>query len=341
MKNIFLQRFAAIIIATVLIGSSCKKIVHPTKPTPGNYRLLSYSVNRTPGITQPITTDNYRFFYDGSNRVTQIIYSTNDSNNKWGNQNIYFTYSNDSIFKVYKSAVDPSLVFQYDTFVRNSQGLITTAITAGAVNNFTYYGRLLAKHSQTNRDTNYLGVFTGVAIKNEIVYTSNNSDFLRAYNDKKLTATFTGLTAPYDIVWDYYGTLGAPAAAVTHTGISGNSDVFNGYAGGAVTVYVKDGLNNFDTGSYSGGNSYALDFGVWPDQLNRIGDFLQIGSFTMYGTNIYQNTHIIKSVYSPVDSTNVTYAIDAESKITQFTAKVKSILNAKVDYVYNFQYETY
>lgn len=65
-------------------------------------------------------------------------------------------------------------------------------------------------------------------------------------NDGILTATFTGLTPPLTVQWEYGGTV------VTHTGVTGLSDVLTGYSGAMVFLQVTD-VNNVS--AYSSGFS--------------------------------------------------------------------------------------
>src|ERR1035437_5666105 len=75
MKKIFLLFITVFSLTIFFICNSCKKTQHPTNPTPANYRILSYTVT-TEGI---YPSDNYRFYYDSKNRVSEILFSNNDS----------------------------------------------------------------------------------------------------------------------------------------------------------------------------------------------------------------------------------------------------------------------
>ncbi|MFI5140249.1 MAG: hypothetical protein ACHQIM_20690, partial [Sphingobacteriales bacterium] len=141
MKKIFLINLAVIMVICSVLYTSCKKPVHPAHPTPANNRLLSYTKFSTSTLSTHTINENFSFFYDAQKRVSQILYSTNDTlqlNPGPGNISITFTYSNDTIYKTTTNLTTTTVV-ERDTFVQNSFGFITDAFTPGAYNKFGYF----------------------------------------------------------------------------------------------------------------------------------------------------------------------------------------------------------
>ena len=64
--------------------------------------------------------------------------------------------------------------------------------------------------------------------------------------DGTLTANMAGLTPPLTVQWSW------GSSSVTHTGVSGLSDVLTGYAGQPLNVYVTDASSSYAYGSYTG-----------------------------------------------------------------------------------------
>ena len=85
----------------------------------------------------------------------------------------------------------------------------------------------------------------------------------------------------------------------------------------------------------------ALSFQYFKTMNNRIGDYLQLRSFLVYGVNIYQNSHLLNQTTSSGYINNITYLIDADSKITQTNATVSDSVGDVYYYTYNLAYETY
>ena len=74
---------------------------------------------------------------------------------------------------------------------------------------------------------------------------------------------------------------------------------------------------------------------------NRIGDYLQLNSYTKWGNNVYRNNHLVKSIINSGYTTTLTYNIDAYSKVTQITAKIVDSVANTWTTTYNLQYESF
>lgn len=357
MKKVLLLT-ASVIAVLASILPSCKKIHHSTNPTPDNYRISSYSKVTTksiimPPTATPITTDNYRFIYNANGRVAQMFITSNDSNKLkvgLGNLSIVFTYTSDSIYKT-TTDVNTSTVMERDTFIQNSAGQIIDAYFPMEVHHFAYYGKLLANETVSYRDTN-------TTLTAHLTYTSNNGDFLARNFDGGISVSFpdsgirptyvagdpyrdTELVYPIDVTWTVYSPDGS-AVPVLHPGVT-YSDALSGYFGNYITV---DGIDvngvKVRTGYFPAGYTQKQSYQVYDFLTNRIGDYLHLSSFTIYGVNIYENVHMINRIASPLSSTKVDYTIDADSKVTYSSVVIKdSVLKNVVSEAYKLQYETF
>jgi hypothetical protein len=361
MKKTFLLFIATVMSIFLLAYTSCKKVTHPTHPTPDNYRLFGYNKITTRTIVMPLTltpvvTENYRFVYDGNNRVSQIFFTSNDStkvNHRTGDLSIKFTYVADSIFKV-TTDVRTSTVMERDTFIINGIGQITDAYFPMEVHNFVYYGKLLANETISYRDTN-------TVIKASVSYTSNNGDFLSRFFDGNLIASFpdtgirppdhivpgdtirdTVISYPIDVTWTITNPAGI-TVPVTHTGVSGHTDGLSGYFSSFITVDAVDANGvKVRTGYFP--NTYPAQqfYQIYDFLDNRPGDYLHLQSFTTYGVDIYQEVHMLKSISSAWGTINATYTIDGDSKVTNTSVVIRdSLLKNIVAEDYKLQYETY
>jgi len=265
MKKYLLLITIAVIIVNCLLFSSCKKIIHYPHPSPGGVRLASYSLIGTSSYTTTASyseNDNYSFSYDTLNRLTFIVFTTN--NPFKANTDASFIYSNDTIYKIITSEI-PSIVLERDTFIVNSLNQIVTAYTPNITTTFQYYENLLTIMTVLNETA-------GTTVTN--TYTSQVGNFLQN--------TETGTTTP---------------------------------------------IQNF---------TYYTNY------TNRIGDYLQVNSFTMYGYNVYQYTNLVNTIAAPSSSTTTcSYNIDAYSNVTSTTASTISLTGTDTTTVYNFQYESY
>jgi len=74
---------------------------------------------------------------------------------------------------------------------------------------------------------------------------------------------------------------------------------------------------------------------------NRMGDYLQLKSFLLYGQNLYQNTHLVEEIDNSGSNTSISYIIDAYSKITQTNVVMVDSIGNNYKYTYNIAYETF
>ena len=350
MKKIFPIYLALILLISFFAYTSCKKVVHHTYPTPGNTRLASYNQIFTAlryGVVKTIT-DHYTFFYDGQQRLSQIIYTTNDSPNV--DKSIRFKYTNDTIFKT-ATALKTSLLLERDTFITNAQGQIARAYFPGKFYSFSYLGKLLTRQTETYRDS-------GTTISASTIYTSDNFDLLTKSFDGVLTATFpdsghrpiviapdpyfdSSVSLPLKVTWLLFSPKGA---SYTHNA-SAYSDKLTGYSTGyPVTVFAQD-PNNILTWGHCvfPGNVYPTEnYDIHYNLSNRVGDYWQLQSFTTYGVNMYQNSHLLWKIRNTGHIIEAKYDIDATSKITQTTVTdADSVTHFVYSNQYNLQYETY
>ncbi len=357
MKKILLY-ISIVLAAFTLALPACKKIRHSTLTTPDNLRLHSYTkvISQNiiiPPTLTPVNTENYTFVYDGSNKVSQIFYTSNDSNKVHAgtaNLSITFTYLPDTIYKT-STDVKTSKVVERDTFLlKNGLGQITTALFPNETHTFSYFGTLLANETVSFRDTN-------TSITANVSYTSNNGDWLSRFFDGKLVAGFpdsgiipvilpgatvrdTILSYPISVTWTTTTPAGV-ATSVNHPNVNPYSDELDGIFGYSVTVNAVDANGVYVRTGYFP-NTYCAKqvYGIYDFLTNRPGDYLQIGSFTTYGVNIYQNVHLLRSIESPNSTTIVDYVIDGESKITSSNVVIKdSVLKNTYSEAYKFQYE--
>ncbi len=178
MKKPFL--FCLVVMAGIFsfTNQSCKKITHNTDPTPGNVRLIGLTITTTPTVVMAhfaapqVVTVDYSFNYDGNNRLSQMYFTTNDSNMvKIGEGNLVsnFAYSGTTVTKT-TSLVQSSRVLEQDTFMVNASGLVSNANFPFSSFNFSYYGQLLVHATLTYRDT-------GATVTGQTAYTSSSGDF--------------------------------------------------------------------------------------------------------------------------------------------------------------------
>jgi len=311
----------------------------------------------TPLTLTPTVTEFYRFVYDGNDRVSEIFYTSNDSNKlkvNTGNLDIRFSYIADTIYKT-STDLRTRTVVERDTFLMNSLGQITDAYFPNEVHNFRYYGKLLATETVAYRDTN-------TVISANLSYTSNNGDFLSRFFDGNLTASFpdTGLRVPshilpgdtvrdtvliypIEVTWTTVTPFGA-AAAVQQDKITGHTDNFNvsSLLGSFVMVDAVDSNGvKVRTGYFPAGYTGQQFYQIYDFLDNRPGDYLQLQSFTTYGVNIYPQAHMLKSITSSFSTLNVNYDIDADSKVTRTTAFTRdSVTKNTMSEIYSLQYET-
>ena len=153
-------RFTVLILLSITFFISCTK-THQLHDYPNNYRMLGFNETTTTGPTSSplVFNENYSFIYDDFNRVSQVIYSTNDP--VVPNTIAYFTYSNDTIIKVTKNL--NQTVIETDTFITDLRGFITATYMTGSITSYAYFNNLLTRITNTNGDyslfTSYRGNF--------------------------------------------------------------------------------------------------------------------------------------------------------------------------------------
>jgi hypothetical protein len=342
MKRYFSLYIAVLVLLGTVVSSSCRKKIHANAPTPNNERILGYTKVTTIKRTVPVAgvpstiNENFRFYYDELNRLSQIIYTGNDSFEI--HKTINFKYSSDSIFKTTVNTLTNALV-ERDTFVTNAEGLLVSAFTPNLINKYEYYGQLLARTTRTATS------YRHITMSAQTTYTSVNGDFLKNNYDGVLTTEFNDLRTPLSI---YYLQVFSPTNLnnIVLGGYESMNYTINGYNYQPIYVHVMDTTYDSsprrkDSLTYPGGDWVNESYHFWTEDANRMGDYLQLESFTMYGTNIYRNAHLVESISARNKNAYITYDIDAWSKITQTkVVLVDSLLNNYTS-VYDIQYETY
>jgi len=367
MKKLFSRYIGALLLACIFMYPSCKKIYHSTYVTPANYRLAGYTKITTPNMIappalMPVITENYSFSYDNSNRLSQVLYGTNDSNEyKAGLEDLRmnYTYSGDSIFKLVTNLKSTNIV-ELDTFTTNATGqLVTAEFTSGIwpteYHSFTYAAALLDGETDVYSDT-------GTSISATSTFTSDNGDLLYQLFNGTLNATFPDsgispyitplfpnrdsiLSYPLTVTWTQY-LFGVPLPTVVTHNNAGSytspTDELNGYSQNEISVDAVDSSGvAVRTAYFPEGLSSSKFFQIYDFLTDRTGDYLQLQSFTKYGINIYQNAHMVKAMTTTFAKDSVSYVIDAQSKVTQTTVYTKDKYGNTNTVVYQLQYETY
>ncbi len=341
MRKSFWPYVVTVFVVCALVVTSCRKrIIHSNAPTPNNERMQAYTKITTLANTVPVggtpatINENFRFFYDESNRVIKILYTSNDSFEI--HKTIDFKYFGDTIAKVTTNTLNNSIV-ERDTFIVNSNGMIREARTPFLITEYEYYGKLMSRVKLTG--TNY----RNITAKGQTTYTSVNGDFLKNYYDGKLNIDFMNLKPWLTIGWKQDDKI-----TTTWRHEDNDDDVTNGvlylregYNYHPVKVYVKDSNNVKDSVVFPGAHWVGESYHFYTEDANRIGDYLQLESFTHYGQNVYQNSHLVESITNSSFNAYIKYKIDAQSKITQTqVVETDSVLNKRT-YIYDIQYETY
>ncbi len=337
MKKNFSLYIAALLLLATFVGTSCKKRIHSNAPTPNNVRMQGYTkittITMAGASSVPATiTEKFRFYYDQVNRLSKITYTGNDTFAIY--KDITFQYSGDTVYKTTKNILTNNIV-QRDTFVLNSNGFIVTAHTPNLVNTFEYYGQLLARN--TKRATSH----RNIEMTATTTYTSVNGDFLKHNYDGLLNVSFNQVKTPLTL--KYYQDIPPFTLFNIQTLVSYNSDVhtISGYNYEPIKLNMIDTVFKKDSLTFPGAEWIGESYHFYTEDANRIGDYLQLESFTMYGNNIYRNAHLVESMTARNKSAYITYSIDAFSKITQTKYSVTdSVLNNRTA-IYDIQYETF
>ncbi len=359
MKKIFSLLICLLCAVCIFMYPSCKKIYHSTLPTPSNFRLLGYTKITTrnvivPFAIKPVVTETYSFAYDGNNRLSQVLYSSNDSSLKGlGLLNLRMTYSyvGNTIYRTVNNLSSVN-VAELDTFQLNGNNQLVSSNFPFETHSYLYNGVLLNGKTDVYRDT-------GTTISATTYYTSDNHDLLTQYFNGKLTASFpdsgirpdispadttrdTVLSLPLNVTW----TSAVPTAITvdstyTYHTADGYSDVLSGYSQYTEEVSATDGNGISVRPVYfpAGLNSTKF-FQIYDYLFNRIGDYLQLESFKTYGVNIYQNEHLVKQISTANDTTFVNYDIDAQSKVTETHVVLKDKLGNYTTIEYKLLYDT-
>ncbi len=347
MKKLSLY-FTAIAVTLCMVYSSCKKTTHDTNPTPKNSRLLSFTKTTahqsvTIGTTiysfGPTVLETYTFSYDNSNRVSKIIYTTNDSakhnNAKMDNLISTFDYSG-SVIKKLVQRPDNSIV-EIDSFIENSGGLVTNAYTPTINNEYQYYGKLLVRNTVTAHDS------LGSASTTSTI-TSSKGNFLQlTYNDN-LEVHFIGLHPEASTVRAYFvyykSALAGLVIDTVAIDINSSDKEISPYNRVPMWVMAVDTLHDTAYAFYPGGIWTKEDY-TFTGDYNRTGDYLQLQSFIQYGANIYQNANLVSSITNSGYTRKMTYTIDAQSFITQTNMTSLDSVGATISETYKLQYQTY
>ncbi|MES2703338.1 MAG: hypothetical protein V4649_11900 [Bacteroidota bacterium] len=378
MKKILLY-FMCGMLPLLLMVSGCKKVLHSNNPIPTNYRVLSYTktTNNQVGLPFPIVNrtivDNYRFYYDKDNLVVRIVYTTNDTARANRSMDIYFTYTKnkDTVIKTYKDLRTNGLV-KVDTFVMNAAKLVTYAYTKGLYKSrektsYEYFGQLLARTQKSayNADTTYRNKRSSIEGPST-TYTSVNGDWLKHTYENKLTAHYfkdslgrynpdPAMLRNDSIVYANYHATDDVTTSATYTlgaattrNAPGWDDIISGnYNQGSLYAIVENSRDSFDTVGYIGSLGYLgsifynESYAFYTTMAQRPGDYLQLESFTQFGTNIYRNGHLVKQIFGAKGTMDIVYTIDSYSKITQMiTTTTDQYLN-KFWSTYDLQYEVF
>ena len=361
MKKLFSFSLAVttVLLGGLLLAPSCKKVWHGTNPTPSNFKLLGYTKITTktmvaPPMFIPTVTETYSFAYDDNNRLSQILFATNDSNmKKLGLLDLRetFDYSNPYILKTIYNLKDANIV-ERDTFYQNAYGQITAGNFLKERHSFTYNGSLLATQTDTYIDS-------GTTVSATSLFTTDNKDYLHQSFNGTLNATFPNigirpditpafpqrdsiLSYPLTVVWN---TFGPNAGTTTHNNIGTDgvdqTDKLTGYTSNGATVDAYDANGIYVRTAYFPTGLYTTKFFQIYDFLDdRVGDYMQLESFTTYGVNNYHESHLVKQMTTTYDTTFVSYLIDAQSKITQTQVTIKDIKGNKTSIIYKLTYDT-
>lgn len=288
---------------------------------------------------------SYNFSYDNSGRVSQIIYSSNDDSeyvHKLANLIMTFTYSGTTISKRITRS-DLSLV-EIDTFIENSGGLIINTYTPTVDNIFQYNGSLMFKNTIISHNSLGTSTSTATAASGTMTTVSNitasGGNFLQLTYDGTLSTAYTGLTGPITLYYTYLNTTGL-GVVPTYSSATSNSNniVLSSYSREPVMVMAVDTLHDTAYADYPGGIWTTEDYTFY-GLPNRTGDYFQLQSFAIYGTNIYQNADLVNSIKNSGFTKTITYTIDAQSKIDQTSAAITDSLGNTYTEVYSLQYGT-
>lgn len=343
MKQATWLQCAAVLLSASLFTSSCKKSTKDLHPTPVNTRLKAYTIQHNDhlaiGGDQAVVNENYTFYYDAQNRVSQILYTSNNAAtyNTTARQSIAFTYMSDTVIKV-RTDLKQNLIIETDTFLLNSNNLITKVYKPNYIGSFDYYGKLLI------RQTDDYIVYGQIDISRSLEFTSYNGDFLTMQVENTLHANIstskldTTIVTPLSAGWADFTI--PTATTATHT-LKGFTDTYSPYTGHLVSLTVVDNNGIILNGFFPGGTSLNVDYSMYQDKDNRIGDYLQMTSFTEYGYNLYQNNHLVRKIANANRTTDVDYTFDSDNKINQLNVTTTDSVSNQYLSTYKLTYENY
>ncbi len=325
-------------VAAIIGVVACKKRIHSNAPTPNNVRMLSYNKITKIQLTAPIgnmpstITESYRFYYDESNRVSQIIYTGNDSFEI--HKKIDFKYAGDTV--VYKKTTDilTNVIVENDTFFMNKDNMVRMAYTPNQITRYYYQGKLLYRVERAG--TSYAHITTS----DYSTYTSVNGDFLRHYSDDKLNITLDGLDTPMHFKVVSLPVKNPATDTMDKPHFLEYSFVWK-YNYNPTYIWVKDTNKVRDSLLYPGQNFVDESYHFYTENANRPGDWMWLESFTFFGSNIYQNSHLVESIASKTKNAAISYIYDSDSKITQTRVVLQDSILNKYTMTYDIQYERF
>jgi hypothetical protein len=204
-------------------------------------------------------------------------------------------------------------------------------------NVYQYLGKLMVRNTAIAHDP------TGTATTVSTI-TSTSGNFLELTYDGQLAFSFTDLQPSYSTIHLDYAynnsTLTAHIIDSVHETINGSTKTVDGYTRVPMTVMAVDTLHDTAYAFYPGLIWSKEDYTFTGDN-NRIGDYLQLQSFSIYGANIYQNNNLVKSIKNSGYTKNMTYTMDAQSEITETDVSIVDSLGGTSSLVYKLQYQTY
>lgn len=339
MQKRILSYVATFLMLAAIVGVvACKKRIHSNAPTPNNVRMLSYNKITKLDLTAPIgnmpatITESFRFYYDEANRVSQIVYTGNDSFEIY--KKIDFRYAGDT---VYKKTTDilTNVIVEVDTFYLNSDGMVRKAITPNEITQYYYQGKLLYRVERQGTSYSYL------TTSDFSTYTSVDGDFLRHYSDDKLKITLSpGLDTPMLFKVVSLPVKNPATDTMIKTHFLEYSYVWK-YNYNPTYIWVKDTNKVVDSFVYPGKLFMDEGYHFYTENANRPGDWLWLESFTFFGSNIYQNKHLVESISARNKNAAISYIYDSDSKITQTRVVLQDSILNKYTMTYDIQYEKF
>ncbi len=208
----------------------------------------------------------------------------------------------------------------------------------------SYTDKYTFSYNTNNQVSQIVFTSNDTSIPNQVIYFnySHDSIYKSVYgvnNSHKIDSAIfifnsynqiTESYEPYDTMhYSYFGKLLTKESYLS----------FSPYYDGISTLYYSANGDFYKSASQVSNDS-TLVFNFYTD-FNRTGDYLQLNAFCRYGYNFYQNDHLVKHMNSSGYTTDVTYVIDADNKITQTNATVVDSIGDVYTAQYNLQYITF